>query len=67
MILGELRQTPLVPDGAPATAALESFKCSGLPLVIDERGDVEGLVTLNDGLQALVGDLPDADAPEKTP
>ena len=57
-LLGELRQAPLVPEGAPATAALESFKRSGLPLA---------LVILNDVLQALIGDLPDADSPEKEP
>ena len=64
-LLGSLRPTPLVPEGAPATDALEAFKRSGLPvaLVIDERGHIEGLVTLTDVLEALVGEVPDVDGP----
>ena len=60
-LLGSLRRSPLVPEGAPATDALEAFKRFGLPvaLVIDERGDIEGLVTLTDLLAALVGEVPD--------
>ncbi len=60
-----LRRPPLVPEGAPATRALEAFKRSGLPLalVIDERGHTEGVVTLTDVLEALVGEVPDADEP----
>jgi putative hemolysin len=44
---------------------LEAFKRSGLPvaLVIDERGHIEGLVTLTDVLEALVGEVPDEDDP----
>jgi len=62
-LLGSLRRTPLVPEGAPATAALETFRRSGLPLalVLDERGHIEGLVTLTDVLEALVGEVPDGD------
>jgi putative hemolysin len=64
-LLGSLRPAPLVPEGAPATDALEAFKRSGLPvaLVIDERGHIEGLVTLTDVLEALVGEVPDVDGP----
>ena len=62
-LLGSLRRTPLVPESAPATAALETFRRSGLPvaLVLDERGHIEGLVTLTDVLEALVGEIPDGD------
>src|SRR3712207_5312187 len=58
-LLGSLRTPPLLPEGAPATEALAAFKRSGLPLavVVDERGDIEGLVTPTDVLEALVGDL----------
>jgi putative hemolysin len=58
-LLGSLRPPPLLPEGAPATEALAAFKRSGLPvaLVVDERGDIEGLVTPDDVLEALVGDL----------
>ena len=62
-LLGTLRQPALVSEGAPATRALEAFKSSGLPLalVIDERGHIEGLVTVTDVLEALVGEVPDED------
>ena len=64
-LLDSLRPPPFVPEGAPATDALEAFKRSGLPvaLVIDERGHIEGLVTLADVLEALVGEMPDEDEP----
>jgi putative hemolysin len=58
-LMGSLRSPPLLPEGAPATEALAAFKRSGLPLalVVDERGDIEGLVTPTDVLEALVGGL----------
>jgi putative hemolysin len=39
---------------------LEQFKRTHLPLalVVDEFGDVEGLVSLTDVIAAIVGDLP---------
>jgi putative hemolysin len=60
-LLEALRQPVLVPEGVPATAALEAFKRSGMQvaLVIDERGNCEGLVTSTDILEALVGEVPD--------
>ena len=60
-LLETLRPPPLVSEGVPATAALEVFKSSGVPvaLVIDERGNCEGLITLTDILEALVGEVPD--------
>ncbi len=68
-LLGSLQRSPLVPEGAPATSALEAFKRSGLPvsLVIDERGHIEGLVTLTDVLEALIGEVPDEDEPAEAP
>jgi putative hemolysin len=64
-LLGALRQPALVSEGAPATRALEAFKGSGLPLALvdHERGHIEGVVTLTDVLEALVGEVPDADEP----
>ena len=34
-----------------------------MALVIDERGHIEGVVTLTDVLEALVGEVPDEDEP----
>jgi putative hemolysin len=66
-MLDSLRPAALVPEGVPATDALEAFKRSGLPiaLVIDERGHIEGLITLADVLEALVGEVPDEDEPPR--
>ena len=52
-----------VPDSMPAVQLLESFRSSHkhMALVMDEFGAVEGLVTVTDLLEALVGHLP-ADA-----
>jgi putative hemolysin len=54
-------RTPLfLPDTVTVLRALEVFKTTGeaLALVVDEYGDLEGLVTLHDIMQALVGELP---------
>lgn len=58
-----LRPPVYLPDTMPAFKAIESFKQarSHLALVIDEFGGVEGLVTVNNILDALVGDIPSAD------
>src|SRR5205823_12296999 len=51
-----------LPNTVTVLRALEVFKTSGEPmaLVVDEYGDLEGLVILTDILEALVGELPDA-------
>ena len=54
-------RTPLfLPNTVTVLRALEVFKSTGesMALVVDEYGDLEGLVTLHDILQALVGELP---------
>lgn len=59
--LKPLLQVPLyVADSTRALKVLEMFKESGthIALVLDEYGGVEGLVTLNDLVEAIVGDLP---------
>jgi magnesium and cobalt exporter, CNNM family len=49
-----------VPENLPALQLLENFKKSRphLALVVDEYGGIQGLVTLNDILEAIVGDIP---------
>jgi putative hemolysin len=53
----------LVPESMKALKVLERFKQTGihLALVIDEYGSVQGLITLADLLEALVGDIPHID------
>src|SRR5262249_27827190 len=55
------------PDTMPAFKAIEMFKSSRrhMAMVIDEHGGVEGLVTVNDILDALVGDIPSMDEREE--
>jgi len=54
-----LKQPLFVPESTSAMKALELFKVARthLALVVDERGAVEGLVTTNDILEAIVGDI----------
>ena len=50
-----------VPTTMPAGKLIEEFKKSGkhLSLVVDEFGGLQGLVTLNDVMMAIVGNLPE--------
>ncbi len=64
--LRALMRDPLfVPDSMPAFKLLEAFRSSHrhVAIVMDEFGAVEGLVTVGDLLEGLVGALP-ADASE---
>lgn len=59
--LRALAEPPLfVPGTMTLMSLLEHFKRTHLPaaLVVDEFGEVNGLVTLTDVLSAIVGDLP---------
>lgn len=61
-----LREPLYLPESLAALKALESFRASGnhVALVLDEYGGIEGIVTLNDVLQALVGEMPSPEEPE---
>jgi putative hemolysin len=54
-----IRRPLFIPESRSALDALESFKKAHLhiALIIDEYGAVEGLVTTNDILEAIVGDI----------
>jgi putative hemolysin len=55
-----------IPISVTVMDLLEHFKRdkAEMALVVDEFGDIEGLVTLNDVLKALVGELPATDEEE---
>lgn len=54
-----VKQPLFVPDTSPALKVLELFKRSNvhMALIIDEYGSLEGLITTNDILEAIVGDV----------
>jgi putative hemolysin len=61
--LEKVLQPPLfVPEGMPALQVLDRFKeaRAKYALVIDEYGVLQGLVTINDLLEELVGYIPEA-------
>lgn len=67
--LADLLTAPqYVPESVPAYQVLEQFKRSGThyAIVVDGTGSTVGLVTLNDILQALVGDVSDFHREEYT-
>lgn len=63
-----LVQPLFVPETLRALKMLELFKQSGthLALVVDEYGTVQGIATLHDILEAMVGDLPSSEEPESS-
>lgn len=58
----QLEPVPFVPESAPALSVLEVFRRERLHLavVMDEYGGVQGLVTTDDILEALVGPIPES-------
>ncbi len=60
-----VRPAMFIPETATALRALEMFRKSGEPmaLVVDEFGDLQGAVTLDDILQSLVGDIAEPGEP----
>jgi putative hemolysin len=63
-----LLQPLYVPESMRALRVLELFKKSGnhMAMIVDEYGVIQGLVTLNDILEAIVGDFPAANEPEES-
>jgi putative hemolysin len=63
-----LWQPMFVPDSMPALRLLEDFRRTRqqVAVVLDEFGGVQGIATLDDLVQAILGDLPDrgGEAPE---
>jgi putative hemolysin len=68
-IRGAITAPFFVPESTPALNVLESFKETGMhiALVTDEYGDVVGLVTLHDILEAIVGYVRIAGESEEAP
>jgi len=58
-----LQEPVYVPENTSTLKVLEIFKQTGTQaaLVIQEYGDIEGLITLNDILEAIVGDISSRD------
>ena len=61
-----LREPLFVPESTRAIKVLELFKSHGteLAIVVDEYGGIQGLITLHDILEALVGEIP-GESPEE--
>ena len=55
-----MEEALFVPETLTCIRMLETFKTSTMQiaLIVDEYGDFQGLVTINDILEAIVGDLP---------
>jgi putative hemolysin len=56
-----------VHESTHALKVLESFRQSGLQMavVVDEYGTIEGIITLSDILEAIVGDIASEEAPQE--
>lgn len=63
-----LQPALVLPESLTTTQLLEQFRRGRAPLalIVDEYGDVQGLVTLYDVLTAIIGDLP-ADHSDEDP
>jgi putative hemolysin len=65
ILMRSLTQPLYIPEGTKAFHALDMFKQSGsyIATVVDEYGAIQGLVTLNDILEAVVGDIQTGNEP----
>ncbi len=62
------KQPVYVPETKTGLELLETFQSSHtlMAIIIDEFGSVEGMVTMNDVLEEIVGDLPEGGAMRKS-
>ncbi len=62
-----LQPALFVPETTPALAVVERFKetHSKMAIVIDEYGGVEGLVTVDDIMGVLIGEIPEREAKQE--
>jgi len=63
-LTSSLQQPIFVPESTRGLKMLELFKQQSgnhISLVVDEYGVIQGIVTLNDILEAIIGDLPSVD------
>lgn len=64
-----MRRPLIIPEGISALQLLEAFRESPqqMALIADEYGSILGMVSQNDVLEALVGDLPSPEEPGEMP
>ncbi len=65
MLVRAVDEVYFIPEGTPLTTQLMNFKINKerIGLVVDEYGDIKGLVTLEDILEEIVGEFTTSTAP----
>tara|TARA_Y100001970_G_C14258459_1_gene877453 strand:- start:12719 stop:13951 length:1233 start_codon:yes stop_codon:yes gene_type:complete len=59
MLLSKIEEPTFIPKNTPLNSQLTNFQSSntGVGLIVDEYGDIEGLITLRDILEIIVGEI----------